>query len=247
MSATLLEVKNLNKTFYSDWGKVEALKQINFTCSKGEFITIVGSSGCGKTTLLRIIAGLEEPSTGEVIFEGKRVRGPGHERAVVFQEPRLFPWLNVEQNISIGILDKKDRSIVKQIVDETLHLVGLTAFRKAYPYELSGGMAQRVAIARAFAFEPKVLLMDEPFSALDAQSRSRLQMEMLELWKEIGKTVLLVTHDIDEAIILGQKILIMSPSPGTIRKIVEIPMTYPRNKDSAEFSDLKKLILESML
>jgi len=244
MSNTLLEVTNLQKTFYNEWGQVEALKEINFSCSRGQFTTVVGPSGCGKTTLLRIIAGLEQASSGEVYFEGQLIDGPGEDRAVVFQEPRLFPWLTVEQNVSFGITNKKSPIEVERTVEKTLNLVGLGAFRKAYPYELSGGMAQRVAIARAFAFEPQALLMDEPFSALDAQTRSRLQIELLDLWRKTEKNIILVTHDIDEALLLSQKILIMTPSPGMIKEILEVPLTYPRNRDSLEFINLRKHILE---
>lgn len=246
MSNTLLEVTNLQKTFYNEWGQVEALKEINFSCSRGQFTTVVGPSGCGKTTLLRIIAGLEQASLGEVYFEGQLIDGPGEDRAVVFQEPRLFPWLTVEQNVSFGITNKKSALEVESTVEKTLNLVGLGAFRKAYPYELSGGMAQRVAIARAFAFEPKALLMDEPFSALDAQTRSRLQIELLGLWRKTEKTIILVTHDIDEALLLSQKIIIMTPSPGMIKEILEVPLTYPRNRDSLEFVNLRKYILEKI-
>jgi len=244
MSNTLLEARNLYKIFHNDWGQVEALKEISFSCSKSQFTTIVGPSGCGKTTLLRIIAGLEQASSGEVYFEGKLIDGPGEDRAVVFQEPRLFPWLTVEQNVSFGITNKKSPIEVERTVEKTLNLVGLGAFRKAYPYELSGGMAQRVAIARAFAFEPQALLMDEPFSALDAQTRSRLQIELLDLWRKTEKNIILVTHDIDEALLLSQKILIMTPSPGMIKEILEVPLTYPRNRDSLEFINLRKHILE---
>ncbi len=236
-----LEVNNIGKTFYSDWGEVEALKSISFTSSKSEFISIVGPSGCGKTTLLRIIAGLEKPSTGEVLIEEIPVRGPGHDRAVVFQDPRLFPWLTVEQNAAFGIEDS-NKDEAKSKLDNILQLVGLENFRKAYPYELSGGMAQRVAIARAFAFKPKVLLMDEPFSALDAQTRSRMQMELVDLWQQTAKSVILVTHDISEALLLGQRVLIMSSSPGIIKETIEVPFDYPRDVDSLEFIKLKKYI-----
>ncbi|RNC29691.1 MAG: Aliphatic sulfonates import ATP-binding protein SsuB [Candidatus Dichloromethanomonas elyunquensis] len=243
MNRRLVEVGAIAKTFYSDWGKVEALKKISFCCSKSEFVSILGPSGCGKTTLLRIIAGLEEPSSGEVLFAGNEIKGPGPERAVVFQEPRLFPWLTVEENASLGISGKKRRSDLEKIVNRTLDLVGLTPFRKAYPHELSGGMAQRAAIARALAFEPEALLLDEPFSALDAQTRTRLQEELMDLWRKTEKTIILVTHDIEEALMLSQRILIMSPSPGTVKETVEVPISYPRRRDSSEFIHLKKYIL----
>lgn len=240
-----LEVKNIGKTFISDWGEVEALRSINFTSSKSEFISIVGPSGGGKTTLLRIIAGLENPSTGEILIEGKPAQGPGHDRAVVFQDPRLFPWLTVEQNAAFGIQNLyKDK--IQSKLDNILQLVGLENFRKAYPYELSGGMAQRVAIARAFAFKPKVLLMDEPFSALDAQTRARMQMELVDLWQKTSKNVILVTHDINEALLLGQRVLIMSSSPGMIKETVEVPFSYPRDADNIEFIKLKKYITSNV-
>ncbi len=240
-----LEVNNIGKTFNSDWGEVEALKSINFSSSKSEFISIVGPSGCGKTTLLRIIAGLENPSTGEVLIEGKSTKGPGHDRAVVFQDPRLFPWLTVEENAAFGIQNlNKDK--VKSKLDNILQLVGLENFRKAYPYELSGGMAQRVAIARAFAFKPKVLLMDEPFSALDAQTRARMQIELVGLWQKTCKNVILVTHDINEALLLSQRILIMSSSPGTIKEYIDVPFDYPRDPDTIEFIKLKKYITSNV-
>jgi ABC-type nitrate/sulfonate/bicarbonate transport system ATPase subunit len=207
----------------------------------------VGSSGCGKTTLLRIIAGLEEPTDGEVWFDGKRTVGPSHDRAVVFQEPRLFPWLTVEKNIAFGILNKRRPHEREAIVEQTLHLVGLSSFKKAYPYELSGGMSQRVAIGRALAFEPKALLMDEPFSALDAQTRKRMQVELFNVWQKTEKTIVLVTHDIEEALVLSKKILIMSPSPGTVKEILEVPLSYPRNQDSSEFIELRKYIVQQIL
>lgn len=242
----LIEVQGIHKTFYSDWGKVEALSEVNFSCLPGQFITIVGPSGCGKTTLLRIMAGLETPSAGQVFFEKEPVSGPGHNRAIIFQEPRLFPWLTVEKNIVFAIQNLKTRAEAGRIVNDTLSLVGLDAFRKAYPYELSGGMAQRVALARALAFEPKALLMDEPFSALDVQNRSRLQLEFLDLWRKTQKTVILVTHDIEEALILSQKIMVMSGSPGTVKEIVDVPFSYPRDPDELDFINLKKYILRTI-
>ncbi len=242
----LVEVSNVNKTFYSNWGSVNALYEVNLTCNKGEFVSIVGASGCGKTTLLRIIAGLENPSGGEVYFEGNKVQGPGSDRAVVFQEPRLFPWLTVEKNTSFGLQGVKSKSEIKKITEESLALVGLINFKKAYPYELSGGMAQRVAIARALAFEPKALLLDEPFSALDAQTRSRMQLELIDLWQKTAKTIILVTHDIEEALILSEKIMIMSPSPGSIKEVLEIPFPYPRNQDTQDFIELRKYIKKNI-
>lgn len=246
MSNTLVKAEQISKTFQNDWGRVEALKDVSFSCLEGQFISILGVSGCGKTTLLRIIAGLEKPSSGEVFFDGRLVDGPGHDRAVVFQDPRLFPWLTLERNIALAIQGIKDSAKVQSKVEETLKLVGLTEFRKAYPYELSGGMAQRAAIGRALAFEPKALLLDEPFSALDAQTRSRMQYELMDLWQKTAKTVILVTHDIEEALILSQKVLIMSPAPGTIKDILDVPFAYPRNLDSSDFIALKKEVLKKI-
>lgn len=245
METNLVELKSIEKTFQSDWGSVEALRDVNLTCRESEFISIVGASGCGKTTLLRIIAGLEIPTGGEVYFDGKQVNAPGHDRAVVFQEPRLFPWLTVEKNISLPIEGFRAEEIQKKVT-KALNLVGLESFRQAYPYELSGGMAQRVAIARALAFEPKALLMDEPFSALDARTRLNMQEELTDLWQKTKKTVILVTHDIDEALLLSQRVLIMSPSPGTIKDILTVPLPYPRNKNTHEFIDYKNYILDKI-
>lgn len=247
MNGSLVEVKNISKTFFTEWGQVNALKKVNFTCQESEFISIVGKSGCGKTTLLRIIAGLECPSEGEVIIEGRKIDGPGFDRAVVFQEPRLFPWLTVEKNVALGIQRKKALREVQDLVNESLKLVGLANFGRAFPYELSGGMAQRVAIARALAFQPKVLLMDEPFSALDAQTRAKMQIELFELWKKTNKCVILVTHDINEALLLSQKVLVMSSSPGTIKEIVSVPLEYPRDQDDFKLIQLKKYILSNII
>ncbi|AHF10168.1 MULTISPECIES: ABC transporter ATP-binding protein [Dehalobacter] len=246
MNKVLVEVRDVGKVFHSDWGSIEALKEVNFRCNQSEFVSIVGASGCGKTTLLRIIAGLEPPSSGEVLIDGENIDGPGYGRAVVFQEPRLFPWLTVEKNTALGIQGVEKQDEVEKIVASSLQLVGLTQFSKAYPYELSGGMAQRVSLARALTFKPKVFLMDEPFSALDAQTRARMQEEIIDLWQKTGKTVILVTHDIEEALTVSQKIMIMSPSPGTIKEVLEVPFAYPRNPDRLEFINMRKTILEAI-
>ncbi|NLM21754.1 MAG: ABC transporter ATP-binding protein [Peptococcaceae bacterium] len=238
----LIQVNNISKTFTSNWGKVQALRNLTFSCHRGEFVTIVGPSGCGKTTLLRIIAGLERQTTGEVLFKGSQVLGPGHDRAIVFQEPRLFPWLTVEQNIAFGIRDSRSKQEVESLTDKSLALVGLKDFRQAYPHELSGGMAQRVAIGRALAFEPAALLLDEPFSSLDVSTRARLQGELLELWHKTGKTIILVTHNIAEALVLSQKIIIMSPAPGSVKEVLAIDLPYPREQNSPAFQERKEYI-----
>ncbi|NLO97283.1 MAG: ABC transporter ATP-binding protein [Peptococcaceae bacterium] len=243
----LIKVNNISKTFSANWGKVQALRNLSFSCKREEFVAIVGTSGCGKTTLLRIIAGLDYPTEGEVLFNGKRVLGPGPERAMVFQEPRLFPWLTVEQNIAFGVQGGRSKQEIKELTARIMALVGLEDFRQAYPHELSGGMAQRVAIGRALAFEPEALLLDEPFSSLDVSTRLRLQGELLGLWQKTGKTILLVTHDIDEALLLSQKIIIMSPAPGTVKKILEIDLPYPRRPDDPIFWEKKEYIRQNII
>lgn len=196
---------------------VPALDRIDLTLEPGELVTLAGPSGCGKTTLLRLIAGFLPPSTGRVTFGGEQVRGPGEERGVVFQQPTLFPWLTVRRNVELG---PKLRGVPAaeraEIADRYLHLVGLQDFGKHRPYELSGGMQQRCQIARVLANEPDVVLMDEPFGALDALTRERLQEELLEIWQATGRTILFITHSVDEAVFLGSRVLVMSPRPGRI-------------------------------
>ncbi|UWG95654.1 ABC transporter ATP-binding protein [Dehalobacter sp. DCM] len=245
MTVPLIEVRHVDKTFYSDWGSVHALSDISFVCQEQECVSIVGPSGCGKTTLLRIIAGLEKESAGDVLIHGQRISGPGFDRAVVFQDPRLFPWLTVEKNVAQGIHGENKEAAV-EIITKSLEWLGLSSFRKAYPNELSGGMAQRVALARALAFDPGLLLMDEPFSALDAQTRTRMQDDLVALWQQSGKTILFVTHDIEEALMISRRVIIMSPRPGSIREVLDVPFNYPRNQDDPDFIHWRKYILESI-
>lgn len=191
----------------------------------GEFLTIVGPSGSGKTTLLDLLAGLTRPAAGQVLVDGREVTGPGHDRAVVFQQYALFPWRTASTNVSIGLegsgLNRRQRAAKAQ---EYLDLVGLSGFAERYPHELSGGMKQRVAIARSLAYEPDILLMDEPFAALDAQTREQLQDELLRIWQETGKTVVFITHGIDEAVYLGQRVAVLSSRPGRLKAIVDIDL-----------------------
>lgn len=201
------------------------LDGFNLDVRPGEFLTIVGPSGSGKTTLLDLLAGLARPTAGQVLVDGKEVTGPGHDRAVVFQQYALFPWRTASRNVSIGLegtgLNRQQRA---QKADEYLELVGLTGFADRYPHELSGGMKQRVAIARSLAYEPDILLMDEPFAALDAQTREQLQDELLRIWKETGKTIVFITHGIDEAVYLGQRVAVLSSRPGRLKAIVDIDL-----------------------
>lgn len=238
----LLTIQGLSKTFRQGNSTVLALSGIDLSIAQGQFISIVGGSGCGKSTLLRIIAGLESDYEGTVRLDGKAIRGPGLDRGMVFQEHRLLPWLTVEQNIAFGLNGMPDAEVRRRI-DEHLELVGLAGFAKAYPSQLSGGMSQRVAIARALANQPEILLLDEPFGALDALTKIQMQNEVLRIWQAERTTMLLVTHDIDEAIFLGDKIVVMSPRPGTIKKILPVNLSRPRDRSCAAFIDLRKAVL----
>lgn len=238
--ANFLEIKGITKYFNLNNGQVEALEDIHFEVTKGELICLIGTSGCGKTTLLRIIAGLERQTSGQILLEGITIGATGRERGMVFQEARLFPWLTIEENIGFGIKGRVEKKVLQTIVRELLEMVGLSDFSKATPNQLSGGMAQRAAIARALAADPQVLLLDEPFAALDVQTRTKLQTDLLKIWQSTHKTCIHVTHDIDEALILGQRIIVMHPSPGRIREIISVPFPYPRCPDEPDFIALKK-------
>jgi ABC-type nitrate/sulfonate/bicarbonate transport system ATPase subunit len=225
---------------------VQALQTVDLEIEAGEFVSIVGPSGCGKSTLLRLVAGLDFPDTGELQVGAERIRGPSAERGLVFQDPNLFPWLTVRRNIEAGLVA---RGLLKQKRDEVpeyLQLVGLEAFANAFPHHLSGGMAQRVALARALINHPKVLLLDEPLGALDAFTRMRMQDEVLRLWELRGTTMLLVTHDIDEAIYMSDRIVVMSPRPGRIERTISVPIPRPRERTSPEFLQLRGDILQML-
>lgn len=236
---SFLSITSLSKIF----DKTLALQATDLTVTKNDFLTILGPSGCGKSTLLRIIAGLETPSTGEVLLEGKRVTGAGADRGMVFQSYTLFPWLTVFENICFGLREKAMPFETQQdIAYKYIKLVGLTGFEKHFPKQLSGGMQQRTAIARALANDPKMLLMDEPFGALDHQTRELMQDLLLNIWENDRKTVLFVTHDIDEAIFLGSRVAVMSARPGRIKLNDPVEISYPRHyaiKTTPEFVALK--------
>ena len=240
----ILEIKNLSKSFIVDNNPLQVLNDINITIPPGNFVSIIGSSGCGKTTLLRIVLGLETNYEGDALIDGEQIEGPGINRGIVFQDHRLLPWLTVGENVAFG-LDGKSRKETEVIVDEHLKLVGLNGFKSAYPCQLSGGMAQRAAIARALANKPEILLLDEPLGSLDAMTRMHMQKELERIWLFEKITMILVTHDVEEAIYLGDKVvIIMSSRPGVIKKIIDIPFTRPRDRSSYEFMQIKSEILE---
>jgi NitT/TauT family transport system ATP-binding protein len=232
----------VEKTFEGRGGTVQALHDINLTLDDGEFVSVVGASGCGKSTLLRIVAGLEPASAGELSLDHEPLRGPGRDRGMVFQQYTLYPWLSALENVEFGLrhLPKRQRADVAR---RFLDVVGLSDFAASYPLQLSGGMQQRVAIARALALRPSILLMDEPFGALDAQTRSLMQELLLSIWERDRLSVLFVTHDIDEAIFLADRICVMSTKPGRIRELIDVPLPRPRDfsqQVEADFLELKQ-------
>lgn len=242
MSVITLDIDLPYKWFHTPQGtRIEALNNIQLTIKQGEFITIIGPSGCGKSTLLKIIAGLDTDHEGKVLLDQQQVVKPGIDKGFIFQEHRLFPWLTVEKNIAAD-LSLKD-PVVRKRVDELIELVKLKGFEKSYPRELSGGMSQRVAIARALLRDPKVLLLDEPFGALDAFTRSHLQEVALNIWEAKRTTMVLVTHDIDEAVFLATRVVVMNARPGTIRNIIPVDLPFPRKKASVSFLELRKIVM----
>ncbi|HJB00457.1 MAG TPA: ABC transporter ATP-binding protein [Candidatus Mediterraneibacter merdavium] len=243
---TKVKIENVKKVWNTRNGQIVALNGVNLDIMENEFICVVGPSGCGKSTLLNIIAGLEEPTEGAAYIDDKKITSTGVERGVVFQQYALFPWLTVLKNVMFGLkLQGKKNDEAKEIAMKYIKMVQLEEFVNHYPKELSGGMKQRVAIARAYAVNPEVLLMDEPFGALDAQTRTQLQTELLETWEKEQKTCFFITHDVDESIILAQKVVIMSARPGRIKEIVDIDIPYPRTQEtkmSPRFLELKNHI-----
>jgi len=235
-----LAIEGLTKYFSVQGNQVQALDDIRLEIRKGEFISIIGGSGCGKSTLLRIIAGLDTDYEGKVLLDGKPVTGAGDERGIVFQEPRLFPWLNVEENIGFGISGNSAGRRNK--IQSHVKLIGLQGFEKAYPAQLSGGMAQRVSIARAIVNRPEVLLLDEPFGALDAFTKIHLHDEVLKIWEFEGSTMILVTHDIDEAIYLSDRVVVMSNRPGSVRKVFDVPLPRPRDRNRLDFINIRRAV-----
>lgn len=237
-----LVIRHLNKTFDVDGSTISILNDINLNIKEGEFIVIVGHSGCGKSTLLKIIAGLLDYDDGEVTLGNKVVTKPDIDRGMVFQEHRLFPWLTIKDNVGLG-LNKLQSDKKEEIISEHLKLVKLEGFENVYPHQLSGGMSQRAAIARALVNAPKVLLLDEPFGALDALTKITLQEEILKIWEKEKTTMIMVTHDIEEAIYLADRIVVMSERPGRIREIIKVDLGRNRDRGSADFARIKKRIL----
>ena len=250
---TKVAVSNVSKTFGSDESLVYALKNISFTVEEGSFVVIIGPSGCGKTSLLRIIGGLIPPNRGEVLIDGRPISGPGPDRSIVFQNFRLLPWRKVLGNVEMGLeINGTEKSQRRELSKKVVDLVGLSGFENHYPIELSGGMQQRVGLARALVVNPAILLMDEPFGSVDAQTREQLQTELLKLWSKTRKTVIFVTHDIDEAIYLGDKIIIISSRPGMVHETVTVDLPRPRWERKAEiiestvFINLKKKLWKAL-
>lgn len=241
MEGKKLVIDHLNKNFNVDGKKVNILNDINLNVREGEFVVIVGHSGCGKSTLLKIIAGLLDYDEGNVTLDNKKITKPDIDRGMVFQEHRLFPWLTIKENIGLG-LDKVENKKKEETILEHLKLVKLDGFENVYPHQLSGGMSQRAAIARALVNTPKVLLLDEPFGALDALTKIMLQQEILKIWEKEKTTMIMVTHDIEEAVYLADRIVVMSARPGKIKEIVKVDLGRNRDRGSADFAKIKKKI-----
>lgn len=242
-----ISISGLSKVFSEDRRSLVAIDCFDLEVAHGEFVCLLGPSGCGKTTVLRIVAGLESKSSGSVLVDGKEVVGPGSDRGMVFQEFALFPWRTVRRNVEFGLEVKHIPDVERAAISGRLiELVGLKGFADAYPRELSGGMKQRVAIARALANDPEVLLMDEPFGSLDAQTRNLMQKELLRIWSATRKTVLFVTHSVEEAVFLADKIVVMTARPGKVREMIVVSLARPRDRTSREFLAIRSKVLSEL-
>jgi ABC-type nitrate/sulfonate/bicarbonate transport system ATPase subunit len=242
----IIEVTGLAKSFRTGRAVVHALADVSFSVEEGRFVTLVGPSGCGKSTLLRLIAGLDAATAGELRVGAAPITGPSAERGLVFQDPNLFPWLTVRGNIQAGLVARGVLRQRRREVEEFMALVGLEGFADAYPHQLSGGMAQRAALARALVNHPKVLLLDEPLGSLDAFTRMRMQDEVLRLWEARGTTMLLVTHDIDEALYMSDRIFLLTPCPCRVERVLTVPLPRPRLRSAPGFLRLRTEILEML-
>ncbi|MBB3609392.1 ABC transporter ATP-binding protein [Rhizobium sp. BK602] len=242
-----LKISHVTRRFQVNGESLTALDDVSLDIAEGEFVTIVGASGCGKSTLLRLGAGLDTATSGSITHAGRPVTEPSLDRGIVFQEPRLFPWLTVARNIALGLENSgHGKADKRRLVEEHLELVGLSGFANAYPHQLSGGMAQRAGIARGLVNRPNVLFLDEPFGALDAITKARLQDELQEIWAKERITMVLVTHDVDEAAYLGDRVVVMSPRPGRIREIVPVGLPRLRERTSPALTEIRNRVLESL-
>lgn len=246
-SAQKLELRSVSVTFHGARGATPALRDLGFSVAPGEFVCLFGPSGCGKTTILNLIAGLEQPDTGDVLIDGQPVTGPGRDRVLIFQEAALFPWLNVRDNVAFGLAARGVwRSKRLKIARNFLQTVHLEEFERSYPHELSGGMKQRVALARALAMQPDVLLMDEPFGALDALTREQLHLELQNLWAQTKKTIVFVTHNVREALVLGNRVLLLTVAPGRVKSIFTCDLPRPRHIDDHGLIESSQGILSEL-
>jgi NitT/TauT family transport system ATP-binding protein len=244
---SLLSLHGLSKTYTRRGQAVQALHHVDFEAGFGEFVCVLGVSGCGKSTLLQLVAGLEPPSAGEIRLDGVRLDGPHIDTSIVFQEHGLFPWMTVQANIEFNLLARHvAKAERRRIAGELIRLVGLDGFQEKFPHELSGGMRQRVGIARALSTNPRLMLMDEPFAALDAQTRSIMQDELLRVWQAERRTVIFITHNVDEAIYLADRVVVMTPRPGRIRRVIEVDLPRPRDIASPGFSALLRRVLDEI-
>ena len=242
-----LDARSVCKVFRNRRGATEALQDITLTIAPGEFVCLFGPSGCGKSTFLSMVAGLEKPDCGELLVDGVPIAGPGRDRVMMFQEAALFPWLNVRDNVAFGLQRRGSTRAERAVkVQRFVELVGLTGFERAYVHELSGGMRQRVALARALVLDPEILLMDEPFAALDAMTRDRLHLELQSIWAQTGKTILFVTHNVREALVLGDRILLMSSRPGRIKRDYRNELTRPRYIEDHALVDAAQELLADL-
>lgn len=250
---TRIVFDGVSKTFHTDNGPLTVVDDVSFSVGDGDFVSLVGPSGCGKTTMLNMVAGFMQPSSGTVTLDGEPIRGPGAERGMMFQDYGVFPWLSVEDNIAFGLKLKANRVSAaerRRTVDHFMDLMGLAEFRKAYPKTLSGGMRQRLALARAYAVNPQFLLMDEPFGALDAQTRTAMQDLLLNVMGEVRKTVMLITHSVEEALYLSSRMLVISARPSRIRRVIEVPFPFPRTealRDAPEFAQLRSEVRDMVM
>jgi ABC-type nitrate/sulfonate/bicarbonate transport system ATPase subunit len=240
-----INIKNIHKQFpQNDGSNIVVLNNINLDFVPGEFVSLIGPSGCGKSTLLRLIAGLQQQDSGSMTLDSKEITEPGYERGLVFQDPTLFPWKTIYENIAFGLRARGVYKSEKHNIPEFFKLVGLEGFEKSYPHHLSGGMAQRASLARALVNNPKVLLLDEPLGALDAFTRMNMQDEILKIWKKRGMTAVMVTHDVDEAIYMADRIVVMSARPAEIKQVIKVEIGRPRQRDDPDFLSLRAKILQ---